>query len=55
MELALSKYGPSSVPKSCPGDQTGGKRLALEQGDIDLLHTATGEFEKDKDCRNLPA
>lgn len=54
MELALSKYG--TLKRSqviAPAIKLAENGFALEQGDIDLLHTATGEFEKDKDMRGI--
>ncbi|XVO89848.1 gamma-glutamyltransferase [Pseudomonas palleroniana] len=54
MELALSKYG--TLKRSqviAPAIKLAENGFELEQGDIDLLHTATGEFEKDSDLRGI--
>jgi gamma-glutamyltranspeptidase/glutathione hydrolase len=54
MELALSKYGTlKRTQVIAPAIKLAENGFALEQGDIDLLHTATGEFEKDKDLRAI--
>jgi len=54
MELALSKYGTMKRAQViAPAIKLAENGFALEQGDIDLLHTATGEFEKDKDMRAI--
>ncbi|MCR4539766.1 gamma-glutamyltransferase [Pseudomonas sp. 18.1.10] len=54
MELALSKYGTlKRAQVIAPAIKLAENGFALEQGDIDLLHTATGEFEKDKDMRGI--
>ncbi|EZP62642.1 gamma-glutamyltransferase [Pseudomonas sp. P7] len=54
MELALSKYGTlKRAQVIAPAIKLAENGFALEQGDIDLLHTATGEFEKDKDLRAI--
>lgn len=54
MELALSKYGTlKRAQVIAPAITLAENGFALEQGDIDLLHTATGEFEKDKDMRGI--
>lgn len=54
MELALSKYGTLKRAKViAPAIKLAENGFELEQGDIDLLHTATGEFEKDKDLRAI--
>ncbi len=54
MELALSKYGTlKRAQVIAPAIKLAENGFALEQGDIDLLHTATGEFEKDKDLRGI--
>ena len=54
MELALSKYGTlKRAQVIAPAIKLAENGFALEQGDIDLLHTATGEFEKDKDMRAI--
>ena len=54
MELALSKYGTlKRAQVIAPAIKLAENGFALEQGDIELLHTATGEFEKDKDLRAI--
>ena len=54
MELALSKYGTlKRAQVIAPAIKLAENGFELEQGDIDLLHTATGEFEKDKDLRAI--
>ena len=54
MELALNKYGSlKRAQVMAPAIKLAENGFALEQGDIDLLHTATGEFEKDKDMRAI--
>ncbi|RTY66167.1 gamma-glutamyltransferase [Pseudomonas veronii] len=54
MELALSKYGTlKRAQVIAPAIKLAENGFALEQGDIDLLHTATSEFEKDKDLRAI--
>ncbi|PIB51829.1 gamma-glutamyltranspeptidase [Pseudomonas sp. 2588-5] len=54
MELALSKYGTlKRAQVIAPAIKLAENGFALEQGDIDLLHTATGEFEKDKDMHGI--
>ncbi|MBF6029603.1 gamma-glutamyltransferase [Pseudomonas sp. P115] len=54
MELALSKYGTlKRAQVIAPAIKLAENGFTLEQGDIDLLHTATGEFEKDKDMRGI--
>ncbi|WP_455826422.1 gamma-glutamyltransferase [Pseudomonas graminis] len=54
MELALSKYGTlKRAQVIAPAIKLAENGFELEQGDIDLLHTATGEFEKDKDLRGI--
>lgn len=54
MELALSKYGTlKRAQVIAPAIKLAENGFALEQGDIDLLHTATGEFEKDQDMRGI--
>ncbi|WP_411388318.1 gamma-glutamyltransferase [Pseudomonas sp. MPB23] len=54
MELALNKYGTlKRAQVIAPAIKLAENGFALEQGDIDLLHTATGEFEKDKDMRAI--
>ncbi|QJI37687.1 MULTISPECIES: gamma-glutamyltransferase [unclassified Pseudomonas] len=54
MELALSKYGTlKRAQVIAPAIKLAEEGFALEQGDIDLLHTATDEFKKDKDLRGI--
>ena len=54
MELALSKYGTLKRDQViAPAIKLAENGFELEQGDIDLLHTATGEFEKDQDLRGI--
>jgi len=54
MELALSKYGTlKRAQVIAPAIKLAENGFALEQGDIDLLHTATDEFKKDKDLRGI--
>ena len=54
MELALSKYGTlKRAQVIAPAIKLAENGFELEQGDIDLLHTATGEFEQDKDMRGI--
>ena len=54
MELALSKYGTlKRAQVIAPAIKLAENGFELEQGDIDLLHTATDEFEKDKDMRGI--
>lgn len=54
MELALSKYGTlKRAQVIAAAIKLAENGFELEQGDIDLLHTATGEFEKDKDLRAI--
>ncbi|WP_119739609.1 gamma-glutamyltransferase [Pseudomonas sp. Larv2_ips] len=54
METALSKYGTlKRAQVIAPAIKLAENGFELEQGDIDLLHTATGEFEKDKDLRAI--
>ncbi|NWC94853.1 MULTISPECIES: gamma-glutamyltransferase [unclassified Pseudomonas] len=54
MELALSKYGTlKRAQVIAPAIKLAEDGFALEQGDIDLLHTATDEFKKDKDLRGI--
>ncbi|MBD8271753.1 gamma-glutamyltransferase [Pseudomonas fluorescens] len=54
MELALNKYGTlKRAQVIAPAIKLAENGFALEQGDIDLLHTATGEFEKDQDLRAI--
>ncbi|AZF11209.1 Gamma-glutamyltranspeptidase [Pseudomonas sp. R2-37-08W] len=54
MELALSKYGTlKRAQVIAPAIKLAENGFALEQGDVDLLHTATGEFEKDQDLRGI--
>jgi gamma-glutamyltranspeptidase/glutathione hydrolase len=48
MEMALSKYGTKKRAEIiAPAIQLAEKGFALEQGDVDLLSTATEEFRKD--------
>ncbi|MBK3473536.1 gamma-glutamyltransferase [Pseudomonas carnis] len=54
MELALSKYGTlKRAQVIAPAIKLAENGFELEQGDIDLLNTATGEFEKDQDMRGI--
>lgn len=54
METALSKYGTlKRAQVIAPAIKLAENGFELEQGDIDLLHTATGEFEKDQDLRGI--
>ena len=54
METALSKYGTlKRAQVIAPAIKLAENGFELEQGDIDLLHTATGEFEKDKDLLGI--
>ncbi|CRM19494.1 Gamma-glutamyltranspeptidase precursor [Pseudomonas sp. 31 R 17] len=54
MELALNKYGTlKRAQVIAPAIKLAENGFALEQGDIDLLHTAIGEFEKDQDLRAI--
>ncbi len=54
MELALSKYGTlKRAQVIAPAIKLAEDGFALEQGDVDLLHTATDEFKKDKDLRGI--
>ena len=54
METALNKYGTlKRAQVIAPAIKLAENGFELEQGDIDLLHTATGEFEKDKDLRGI--
>ncbi|MFP3493043.1 gamma-glutamyltransferase [Pseudomonas sp. SIMBA_059] len=54
MELALSKYGTlKRAQVIAPAIKLAENGFELEQGDIDLLHTATSEFEKDPDLRGI--
>ena len=54
MELALNKYGTlKRAQVIAPAIKLAENGFALEQGDIDLLHTATAEFEKDQDLRAI--
>ncbi|MEN5152631.1 gamma-glutamyltransferase [Pseudomonas orientalis] len=54
MELALNKYGTlKRAQVIAPAIKLAENGFALEQGDIDLLHTATSEFEKDQDLRAI--
>lgn len=48
MELALSKYGTKKRQEViAPAIKLADEGFALEQGDVDLLHTATDEFKAD--------
>src|SRR5450830_9800 len=48
MELALEKYGTKKRAQvMAPAIKLADEGFVLEQGDIDLLHTATDEFKKD--------
>ncbi|WP_017903896.1 gamma-glutamyltransferase [Pseudomonas asplenii] len=48
MELALEKYGTKKRAEViAPAIKLAEEGFVLEQGDIDLLHTATDEFKKD--------
>ncbi|WP_339533016.1 gamma-glutamyltransferase [Pseudomonas mucidolens] len=54
MEMALSKYGTlkrAQVIK--PAIALAENGFVLDQGDVDMLHSATGEFEKDRDLRGI--
>ncbi|QJI28919.1 gamma-glutamyltransferase [Pseudomonas sp. ADAK18] len=54
MELALSKYGTlKRAQVIAPAIKLAESGFELEQGDIDLLHTATDEFKKDQDLRGI--
>lgn len=54
MELALNTYGTlKRAQVIAPAIKLAEHGFVLEQGDIDLLHTATGEFEKDQDMRAI--
>src|SRR5476651_2468119 len=54
MEMALKKYGTMKRDQViAPAIKLAEDGFALEQGDIDLLHTATDEFKKDKDLRAI--
>ncbi|MBT2373078.1 gamma-glutamyltransferase [Pseudomonas fluorescens] len=54
MELALSKYGTlKRAQVIAPAIKLAENGFELEQGDIDLLHTATDEFKKDQDLRAI--
>ncbi|ANF86120.1 Putative gamma-glutamyltranspeptidase [Pseudomonas antarctica] len=54
METALSQYGTlKRAQVIAPAIKLAENGFELEQGDIDLLHTATGEFEKDQDLRAI--
>ncbi|KAF1010106.1 MAG: Glutathione hydrolase proenzyme [Pseudomonas fluorescens] len=54
MELALSKYGTlKRAQVIAPAIKLAEEGFVLEQGDIDLLHTATDEFKKDADMRGI--
>ena len=48
MEYAREKYGTMKRERLLePAIRLAGKGFVLEQGDIDMLHTATGDFRKD--------
>jgi len=48
MELALQKYGTKKRAEViAPAIKLAEEGFTLEQGDVDLLHTATAEFKKD--------
>src|SRR5476649_330807 len=48
MEMALEKYGTKKRAQvMAPAIKLADEGFVLEQGDIDLLHTATDEFKKD--------
>ena len=50
MELALSKYGTKKRAEVIePAIKLADNGFVLQQGDVDLLHTATDEFKADKD------
>ncbi|QLG93581.1 gamma-glutamyltransferase [Pseudomonas yamanorum] len=54
MELALSKYGTlKRAQVIAPAIKLAENGFELDQGDIDLLHTATDEFKKDQDLRGI--
>ncbi|CRM40764.1 Gamma-glutamyltranspeptidase precursor [Pseudomonas sp. 37 R 15] len=54
MEFALNTYGTlKRAQVIAPAIKLAEHGFVLEQGDIDLLHTATGEFEKDQDMRAI--
>jgi hypothetical protein len=43
--MGLSKYG-TLKPRSWRRRSAGRKGFVLEQGDVDMLHTATADFRK---------
>ena len=54
MELALSKYGTlKRAQVIAPAIKLAEDGFALDQGDIDMLHSATEEFKKDQDLRGI--
>ncbi|WP_458752840.1 gamma-glutamyltransferase [Pseudomonas brenneri] len=54
MELALSKYGTLKRAQAiAPAIKLAENGFALDQGDIDMLHSATEEFKKDQDLRGI--
>ena len=54
MELALSKYGTLKRGQViAPAIKLAENGFALDQGDIDMLHSATEEFKKDQDLRGI--
>ncbi|AIG00875.1 putative gamma-glutamyltranspeptidase [Pseudomonas fluorescens] len=54
MELALSKYGTlKRAQVIAPAIELAENGFALDQGDIDMLHSATEEFKKDQDLRGI--
>ncbi|WP_432754302.1 gamma-glutamyltransferase [Pseudomonas sp. WMBT8] len=54
MELALSKYGTlKRAQVIAPAIKLAENGFALDQGDIDMLHSATEEFKKDQDLRGI--
>ncbi|MFO2464444.1 gamma-glutamyltransferase [Pseudomonas sp. 15FMM2] len=54
MEMALGKYGTLKRDQVIePAIKLAENGFVLDQGDIDMLHAATGEFEKDQDMRAI--
>ncbi|MGL5998391.1 MAG: gamma-glutamyltransferase [Pseudomonas proteolytica] len=54
MELALSKYGTlKRAQVIAPAIKLAENGFVLDQGDIDMLHSATEEFKKDQDLRGI--
>lgn len=54
MELALSKYGTlKRAQVIAPAIKLAEDGFALDQGDMDMLHSATEEFKKDQDLRGI--